>query len=85
MAESIATQKNDAAGVPHNNGRLVTENSGQFGVSDQRRAQLSQMEQDAGVQHEAADEGVPSRGEDDNERAAGPAPERGAARLGDRD
>ena len=43
MADVIGTRKNDIAGVPHNDGRLVSENSGQFGVSDQRRAQLSQM------------------------------------------
>ena len=84
MADPTGTPKSNTEGVPHNDGRLISENSGQFGVSDQRRAQLSQMEQDAGVQHEAADEGVPSRSTEDRDRDAALASHPGAARPGDK-
>ena len=84
MADHLEKQKNNAESVPHNDGRLISENSGQFGVSDKRRAQLSQMEQDAGVQHEAPDESVPSRSDEDRERDAALASQPGAARPGDK-
>ena len=71
MADNIEPDKNEAAGVPHTVGRLASENSGQFGVSDERRAQLSQMEQDAGIQHEAPDESVRSLANEDQTWAAG--------------
>ena len=84
MADNLERQKNNPESVPHNDGRLISENSGQFGVSDKRRAQLSQMEQDAGVQHEAADESVPSRSDEDREQAAALTSQPGAARPGDK-
>ena len=84
MAEIIGTQKNGAEGVPHEDGRLVSERSGQFGVSDKRRAQLEKLEQDAGVQHEATDEGANAAARDnDPETATGLAPKPAAARPGD--
>ena len=84
MADVPGTQRNGAQGVPHDDGRLVGSRSGQYGVSDDRRAELSQMEQDAGVQHEAADESVPQRPEHDLGRAAGLPAEPGAPRPGDK-
>ena len=84
MAEILGTQRNDVEGVPYEGGRLVDKQSGHYGVSDERRAQLSQMEQDAGVQHEPADESVPQRVANAAERAAGLAAQPGAARPGDK-
>ena len=82
MAEGSSTQKNDTQGMPSNDGRLISENSGQFGVSDKRRAQLSQMEQDAGVQHEAADESVTSRPTKTPENAVGGTEDRSQPKHG---
>ncbi len=82
MAEGSSTQKNDTQGMPSNDGRLISENSGQFGVSDKRRAQLSQMEQDAGVQHEAADESVTSRPTKAPENAVGGTEDRSQPKHG---
>ena len=84
MGDVIGTQRSGTEGVPQSDGRLVSENSGQFGVSDERRAELSQLEQDAGVQHEAADESVISRPAAGKEAAAGLAEQPGAPRPGDK-
>ncbi len=84
MAERISTQEVHAESVPHNNGRLVGERSGEFGVSDARRAELSRLEQEAGVQHDATDESVPSRPSRDPERATGRDVEPDAPRPGDK-
>ena len=84
MADGLRTPHNGADGVLHEEGRLVGDRSGQYGVSDERRAQLSQMEQDAGVQHEADDEGVSQQRDANKERSAGLDAENGAARPGDR-
>lgn len=80
----MTTQRHNPGNVPHSDGRLVSENSGQFGVSDARRAELSQMEQDAGVQHEAADESVPQQPARDSETESPLAQEDKASRPGDR-
>ena len=61
MTDVPETERTRTEGAPPNDSGLVSEYSGQFGVSDKRRQMLSQMEQAAGVQHEAADESVPSR------------------------
>ena len=84
MADVLGRQRNGAEGVPHEDGRLVGDRSGQYGVSDERRAELSQLEQDAGVQHEAADETVSQQPDANKERSAGPTSEPGAARPGDK-
>ncbi len=83
MADVPGTQRKGAEDASHE-GRLAGDRSGQYGVSDERRAQLSQMEQDAGVQHEAVDESVPQRHPASTERSAGLDAEPGAARPGDR-
>ena len=84
MADLIEAQKKNPEGVPQNDGRLISENSGQFGVSDLRRAELSRLERDAGIEHEAADESVPDRPVRDPQRAASLPPQPDAARPGDR-
>jgi hypothetical protein len=82
MADVLGTQRNGTGGIPHEDARLVNRYSGQFGVSDERRAQLSQLEHDAGVEHEAADETVPFRKSQDGEQAAGLASQPAVLRLG---
>ncbi len=83
MADGIDTRKNAAEGVPHDEGRLSGGRSGQYGVTDERRAQLAQMEQDAGVQHEAADEGSDVLAKRTPEAAIGLERRPAAARPGD--
>ena len=53
MTDAISTENKGADAVPHENGRLVHGMSGQYGVSDKRRAELAQMERDAGTAHDA--------------------------------
>ena len=83
MAET-RKQQDTVENVSHHDARSSTgAHSGQFGVSDERRAQLAQMEQDAGVQHEAADESVAQRPQREPSFASLPG-EPGAARPGDK-
>ncbi len=85
MADTPGTpRKAGDAAAPHNTGPLSDAKSGQYGVSDERRAQLSQMEQDAGVQHEAADESVSQRPTHDPDQAARLTSRTDAARPGDK-
>ena len=84
MAEILGTQRHAGETVSHNDDQLIDGKSGQYGVSDARRAQLSQMEQDAGVQHEAADESVSQRPTHDPDQAAHFTSQPDAARPGDK-
>lgn len=60
MADITGTQRNRAEGVPHDDGQQAREHNGVEGVSDERRKQLGQMEQEAGVSHDSpADGGEP--------------------------
>ena len=83
MAETAGTQRHAGEAAPHTDGQLIDGKSGQYGVSDARRAQLSQMEQDAGAQHEAADESVSQRPSHNPDQAAHLASQPDAARPGD--
>ncbi len=91
MADDLHAEKKSMGELQFEGGRPVDGQSGHFGVSDQRRAELARMEREAGVQHEAADESVPTRPakhpthpETDLERDASLAAQPGAARPGDR-
>ncbi len=57
MADGIGTENKGADAVPHEDGRPAYGSShgmsGQYGVSDKRRAELAQMERDAGTAHDA--------------------------------
>ena len=65
--QTRATGGAHAEDTSHTEGRLVSERSGSeeqsgtSGVSDKRRAELEQLEIDAGTEHEAPDETVPQR------------------------
>ena len=93
MVDDLRAERKNLSELQYEGGRPVDGQSGHFGVSDKRRAELARMEQEAGVQHEAADESVPSRpakhSSDANletslERDASLAAQPGAARPGDK-
>ncbi len=84
MADVLEMHRKHAESSSQQDGRLVGDRSGQYGVSDERRAQLLQMEHDAGIQHDATDEAVSQRQDAEEEQSAALATDAPAARPGDR-
>lgn len=83
MAEAPGTQREEIAERQHQEAR-VRGHSGQYGVSDDRRAELSRLEQEAGVEHGAPDQTVTERPEQSSARDARLAADQALERPGDR-